>query len=114
MQMGRVAAANMLGCPQRLTSVPFFWTEHHGIKVRYVGHGSQDAQAQMYGDPKQGPMATAFIKNGRIEAVATVDRDDVSLACEAAMEEGGQNFTATAAALSSSLSRAFGPVVRGT
>jgi hypothetical protein len=37
-RQGRVAAANMLGSEQPFTMVPFFWTKHFDLSIRYVGH----------------------------------------------------------------------------
>src|ERR1700733_1492721 len=37
-RQGQVAAANMLGGDQAFTMVPFFWTKHFDLSIRYVGH----------------------------------------------------------------------------
>jgi NADPH-dependent 2,4-dienoyl-CoA reductase/sulfur reductase-like enzyme len=36
-RQGQVAAASMLGRDQAFTMVPFFWTKHFDLSIRYVG-----------------------------------------------------------------------------
>ena len=40
-RQGQVAAANMLGNDQSFTMVPFFWTKHFDLSIRYVGHAEK-------------------------------------------------------------------------
>jgi NAD(P)H-nitrite reductase large subunit len=87
MRMGQVAADNMLGDHTAYTTTPYFWTAQHGINIRYVGHAPKGSQATVYGDFNAGRGAVAMQHNGRIQAVATVGCDPVSLACEAAFDE---------------------------
>src|SRR4029077_8326492 len=49
-RQGQVAAANMLGSEQAFTMVPFFWTKHFDLSIRYVGHAEKWDEAHVEGD----------------------------------------------------------------
>jgi hypothetical protein len=36
-RQGQVAALNMMGHRQSYVAVPFFWTKHFDLSIRYVG-----------------------------------------------------------------------------
>jgi len=38
-RQGQVAAANLLGANEAFSDLPFFWTHHYGLDLRYSGHG---------------------------------------------------------------------------
>jgi hypothetical protein len=40
-RQGQAAAANMLGAHRPFTDVPFFWTHHYGLDLRYTGHAQE-------------------------------------------------------------------------
>jgi NADPH-dependent 2,4-dienoyl-CoA reductase/sulfur reductase-like enzyme/nitrite reductase/ring-hydroxylating ferredoxin subunit len=86
-RQGRTAARNILGREEALLDVPFFWTEHYGVPVAYVGHGVEWDEAIKKGACEDGGCAVVFRKNGRRQALATVYRDEESLRAEAEMEE---------------------------
>jgi NADPH-dependent 2,4-dienoyl-CoA reductase/sulfur reductase-like enzyme len=60
-RQGQTAARNMLGQRQRCSDVPFFWSQHYDVPIRYR-------------------------RNGKVLAVASIFRDVDSLKEEAAME----------------------------
>ena len=49
-RQGQVAAANMLGRDQAFTMVPFFWTKHFDLSIRYLGHAASRVEARVEGD----------------------------------------------------------------
>lgn len=82
-RQGEVAAANMLGGSEPFTAVPFFWTKHFDLSVRYVGHAGPGAEATVEGSPADRDAAIWFkAGDGRVEALATLGRDPLSLAYE--------------------------------
>ena len=85
-RQGQTAAANMLGRPERFAEVPFFWSKHFDLSLRYVGHAGKDDEPAVDGAPAKRDATVTFARDGRIAAVATLGRDVVSLEREAAME----------------------------
>jgi len=86
-RQGRTAARNILGREEAFTDVPFFWTEHFGQPVAYVGHGAGWDEAIKKGACDGDGCSVVFRESGRRLAVATVYRDEASLRAEAEMEE---------------------------
>jgi NADPH-dependent 2,4-dienoyl-CoA reductase/sulfur reductase-like enzyme/nitrite reductase/ring-hydroxylating ferredoxin subunit len=85
-RQGQVAAANMLGRDQSFTMVPFFWTKHFDLSIRYVGHAEKWDETLVEGDLAHRNGLVRFRRAGRDLAVATVERDKDSLRAELAME----------------------------
>ena len=85
-RQGQVAARNAMGGSERFTAVPFFWSQHYDLVFAYVGHAERTGDAQSFGSLAQGNAAVVYRDGDRIAAVATLFRDDLSLAVEAAME----------------------------
>jgi NADPH-dependent 2,4-dienoyl-CoA reductase/sulfur reductase-like enzyme/nitrite reductase/ring-hydroxylating ferredoxin subunit len=85
-RQGQVAARNAMGRQERFTAVPFFWSQHYDLVFAYVGNAERADDAELFGSLTEGNAAVVYRDGGRIAAVATLFRDDVSLAIEAAME----------------------------
>ena len=66
--------------------MPFFWTKHFDLSVRYLGHATGWDEARLDGDVGAKDAQVDFVKDGRRLALATVDRDVASLAREVEME----------------------------
>jgi NADPH-dependent 2,4-dienoyl-CoA reductase/sulfur reductase-like enzyme len=75
LQQGRVAAKNMLGHPVRYTSVPFFWTTQFDATLNYVGHAVGWDAIQYSGDVEKKDFLAFYIKDGKVAAVAGMNRD---------------------------------------
>ena len=75
-RQGQVAAASMLGRDQAFTMVPFFWTKHFDLSIRYVGHAAKWDEARVEGDLSHRDGLVRFRLAGRDLAVATVERDN--------------------------------------
>jgi NADPH-dependent 2,4-dienoyl-CoA reductase/sulfur reductase-like enzyme/nitrite reductase/ring-hydroxylating ferredoxin subunit len=93
-RMGQTAARNMLGARERFEAVPFFWSAHYDLSVRYVGHAERWDRADVVGDLGQHSGAVAFRAGGRTLAVATVGEDRLSLDAELALERGDESALA--------------------
>ena len=85
-RQGQAAALNMLGADRPFQMVPFFWTKHFDLSIRYVGHAEQWDDLIVEGDLSRRNAIVRIRGKGRDLAVATVGRDDESLRAELAME----------------------------
>jgi NADPH-dependent 2,4-dienoyl-CoA reductase/sulfur reductase-like enzyme/nitrite reductase/ring-hydroxylating ferredoxin subunit len=74
-RQGQTAAENLVGGERRFDDVPFFWTSHYGVEIRYVGHADRADTVAVDGDPGQHDCIVRFFGNGRLEAAATLGRD---------------------------------------
>ena len=86
-RQGQTVASNMLGLHQPFRAVPFFWTEQHGVTVRYVGRASHWDEIRIEGDLRWGEAVIRYFDRGVHRATATVGRDLDSLKDERAVEE---------------------------
>jgi NADPH-dependent 2,4-dienoyl-CoA reductase/sulfur reductase-like enzyme len=85
-RQGQVAARNMLGRRERFDAVPFFWSQHYDVTIAYVGHAAAWDEVDVRGSLADRDATVTYRQAGKVLAVATVFRDGVSLAAEAAME----------------------------
>jgi NADPH-dependent 2,4-dienoyl-CoA reductase/sulfur reductase-like enzyme/nitrite reductase/ring-hydroxylating ferredoxin subunit len=83
---GQAAARNMLGAREPFTGVPFFWSQHYGLSIRYTGHTGQWDRLDISGDVAARNCSVAFRLAGRTLAVASVKRDLENLEAEAKLE----------------------------
>ena len=90
-RQGQTAARNAAGQRERYASVPFFWSQHYDLVFAYVGHAQRADDAQLFGSLDEGNAAILYRDSGHIAAVATLYRDDISLAVEAAMERNASD-----------------------
>jgi apoptosis-inducing factor 3 len=94
---GQTAARNMLGAAERFDAVPFFWSNHYDVSIRYVGHAERWDRIELSGDLAARDCTATFRRGDAVLAVATVGRDRTSLLAEMAMEQLGQESLAVAA-----------------
>ena len=66
--------------------VPFFWTKHFDLSIRYVGHAKKWDETRVEGDLAHRDGLVRFRRAGRDLAVATVERDKEFLRAELGME----------------------------
>ena len=85
-RMGQTAARNMIGRREPFHAVPFFWSRHYDVSIRYVGHAERWDEIDVAGNPHDRDCAVTFRDHGRVLAVATVGRDQASLEAEVALE----------------------------
>ncbi|HEX5419194.1 MAG TPA: FAD-dependent oxidoreductase [Gammaproteobacteria bacterium] len=88
-RMGQTAARTILGARERFDAVPFFWSQHYGDVINYVGHGTGWDEAALDGNPADRDCAVTFRRGGKRIALATIFRDVESLRTETEMERGG-------------------------
>lgn len=87
-RQGEAAARNAIGRGERFGTVPFFWSQHYDLVLAYVGHAERTDDVTLFGSWVEHNAAAVYRVDGRVAAVVTLFRDDVSLAVEAAMERG--------------------------
>ena len=87
-RQGQAAARIILGDQKPYQDVPFFWSQHPDLGLSYVGHAAGWDRIHVSGDLKAKDFAAFYLKQGRVLAVLTVNRDLVSLKAEAALLAG--------------------------
>ena len=85
-RQGQAAAANMLGLRRAFLDVPFFWSAHYDMTIRYVGHASSWDEIEIDGSLADRDCVVGYKKGGKIIAIAAIGRDIQALDCEASME----------------------------
>ncbi len=86
-RLGQTAALNMMGIPTKFVEVPFFWTEHYGIQMGYVGHSSGFDRMDVLGELDDNDFAIAYYEGDRVIGLLTVGRDEESLLVESALSK---------------------------
>jgi apoptosis-inducing factor 3 len=76
---GQVAAAGMLGIDDPFEEPPFFWSVHYDTTIRYVGHAEDWDAIREEGSVADKDAEVRYEKDGRVIAVATINRDMDSL-----------------------------------
>ncbi len=94
---GQAAARAILGRAADARDVPFFWSAHHDVTISYVGHASKWDRVTVHGSLEARDATIVYESAGVVMAVATINRDAVSLAVEAAMRRGDAAAAAQAA-----------------
>jgi NADPH-dependent 2,4-dienoyl-CoA reductase/sulfur reductase-like enzyme len=85
-RQGQAVARAMLGIGYPFRDVPFFWSQHYEVQISYVGHASSWDGFEIRGSLAGGNACAVYRQGSRVMAVATIGRDRVSLAAEAALE----------------------------
>jgi len=67
--------------------VPFFWSQHYDVTIRYVGHAERWDAVRIDGSLDARDAAVRFLRGGRPLAVATISRDRENLQAEVELEK---------------------------
>ncbi len=79
-RMGQWLARHLLGqVDGGYDEVPFFWSGHYDLSLRYVGHVTSADERRIDGDASAQDVAVYFDEDGREQAVLTAGRDILSL-----------------------------------
>ena len=84
-QHGRIAGFNMAGKKIEYKSVPFFWTQQKGIKLRYVGHATEWDEIITWGNIDSKDFISFYYKGDNLLAAASINHDKEMDAIEALM-----------------------------
>jgi NADPH-dependent 2,4-dienoyl-CoA reductase/sulfur reductase-like enzyme/nitrite reductase/ring-hydroxylating ferredoxin subunit len=87
-RQGQAAARALLGRGKPYRDVPFFWSAHYDVTISYVGHAARWDGLVTQGQLDKRDFAAFYLLGGKVQAVATIGRDSVSLRAEAALEAG--------------------------
>jgi len=85
-RQAQTAARNMLRRREPFKAVPFFWSQHYDVTIRYVGHAERWDRVQIDGSLDAHDATVRFLQGDTLLAVATVGRDRASLEAELAFE----------------------------
>lgn len=85
-RQGQAAAENMLGADRVFDDVPFFWTHHYGLDIRYSGHAQGWDEVRIEGALAAQDCTARFFRKGELLAAASVGRDQENLAIEAELQ----------------------------
>jgi NADPH-dependent 2,4-dienoyl-CoA reductase/sulfur reductase-like enzyme len=97
-RQGQTVARNILGRRERFDAVPFFWSAHYDVTINYLGNAAGWETAEVRGSLEKNDATIVYRRGANVLAVATIGRDNISLAAEIAMERG--DWTALNALLS--------------
>jgi apoptosis-inducing factor 3 len=93
-RQGQTAARNILGNRERFDAVPYFWSHHYDVAIRYSGHAEQWDRIDVAGTPGKGPASVAYRAKGKTLAIASIDANHVNLQAEAALERDDESALA--------------------
>ena len=83
----------MLRARERFDSVPFFWSQHYDVTIRYVGHAERWDRVRIEGALDARNASVTFLQRDTPIAVATIGRDLECLQAELALESASRRTT---------------------
>jgi NADPH-dependent 2,4-dienoyl-CoA reductase/sulfur reductase-like enzyme/nitrite reductase/ring-hydroxylating ferredoxin subunit len=94
-RQGQTAAINMLGRRKKFSEPPFFWSMHYDLPILYVGHAEKWDELSIEGDVPAKDCLVRYKRQGRVLAVATVNRDLDNLKAEVEMDRAAGDHIST-------------------
>ena len=82
-RQGQNVAANMLGYEHAFDDVPYFWSHHYDIEIRYVGHAVGWDEVRIDGSIDARDCTARYLRKGELLAAASIGRDLENLVVEA-------------------------------
>ena len=74
-------------------AVPFFWSQHYDLTIRYVGYAEHWDAVQIDGALDAHDCAVTYMRGNQRLAVATISRDRENLVAEVALERSAEAAT---------------------
>lgn len=91
-RLAQRAARVMLGLPLLpLSRVPFFWSRHFDVNIKYVGHSNDFDEVVICGSLDELDALVGYLREGRVEALATLGRARDGLRAEQAFATNDQD-----------------------
>ncbi len=92
-RQAQTAARNILGgSAEEFSDVPFFWSRHFDLTIRYIGHAPDFDDISVDGSIDDRDATVGYLRDGEVLAVATVGRDLDGLRAETALARGDQGW----------------------
>lgn len=85
-RQGQAAAANLLGARTPFSGVPFFWSNHYGKAIRYVGHAPEWDTVDIDGSAASGDCTFLYYFERHLLAACSIGRDLENLKFEQVIE----------------------------
>lgn len=73
-KQGTIAARNMLGERVPCDDVPWFWSDQYDTTLQYAGFHTAWQELVIRGDPASGHYVACYLNDGRVDAVAGINR----------------------------------------
>ena len=80
-------AENILGHARTFDDVPFFWSHHYDLDIRYVGHADSWDEIRFEGAFAARDCVARYFSEGRLLAAASIGRDLENLCIEAELRQ---------------------------
>lgn len=85
-EQGRHAAASLLGRRVPYAPVPYFWTDQHDAKIRFVGRAAPDDDI-VVDEPRPGALVAVFGRRGVVRGAVCVNAARQLARCREAIKE---------------------------
>jgi 3-phenylpropionate/trans-cinnamate dioxygenase ferredoxin reductase component len=72
-ELGKTAAATVVGTPKAFDEVPWFWSDQYDLKLQIAGLGANDDETVVRGRPEENRFAVYYLRDGRVVAVDAVN-----------------------------------------
>ena len=86
-RQGQCVAENILGHARTFDDVPFFWSHHYDLDIRYVGHADSWDEIRFEGSFAARDCIARYFSEGRLLAAASIGRDLENLCIEAELRQ---------------------------
>jgi NADPH-dependent 2,4-dienoyl-CoA reductase/sulfur reductase-like enzyme/nitrite reductase/ring-hydroxylating ferredoxin subunit len=93
-RQGQAVAANLLGAQAPFSGVPFFWSNHYGHAIRYVGHAPDWDAVDVDGSAASGNCSFFYYSGRCLLAACSIGRDLESLKVERMIERDSEGAVA--------------------
>jgi NADPH-dependent 2,4-dienoyl-CoA reductase/sulfur reductase-like enzyme/nitrite reductase/ring-hydroxylating ferredoxin subunit len=89
-RQGQAVARTIAGAGKPFSDTPFFWTEHYGEPIVYVGYARTWDAIEIDGTPGKGDFEASFLADGVQMAHVSYFRDEASLKTELDMRRAAE------------------------